>query len=69
MQKADMGIKSPVDMMYYSQPWMFVTIFPISLLLEGKFFKLFLLDTFLLMHYHLSLKLTLIRVDFIHTKS
>lgn len=36
MQKADIGMKSPLDMMYFSQPWMFITIFPISLLLEGK---------------------------------
>ncbi|XP_015376748.1 PREDICTED: solute carrier family 35 member C2-like [Diuraphis noxia] len=36
MQKADMGMKSPVDMMYFSQPWMFIAIFPISLFLEGK---------------------------------
>ncbi|XP_026810669.1 solute carrier family 35 member C2 isoform X3 [Rhopalosiphum maidis] len=38
MQKADMGMKSPVDMMYFSQPWMFITIFPISLFLEGHDF-------------------------------
>jgi len=37
MQKADMGMKSPVDMMYFSQPWMFITIFPISLFLEGEY--------------------------------
>jgi len=36
MQKANMGMKSPVDMMYFSQPWMFIAIFPISLFLEGK---------------------------------
>lgn len=36
MQKADMGMKSPVDMMYFSQPWMFITIFPISIFFEGK---------------------------------
>ncbi|XP_001944755.4 solute carrier family 35 member C2 isoform X2 [Acyrthosiphon pisum] len=38
MQKADMGMKSPVDMMYFSQPWMFIAIFPISLFLEGNDF-------------------------------
>jgi len=38
MQKADMGIQSPVDMMYFSQPWMFITIFPISVFLEGNNF-------------------------------
>lgn len=38
MQKADLGMKSPVDMMYYSQPWMFIAIFPISVFLEGKIF-------------------------------
>lgn len=38
MQKADMGMKSPLDMMYFSQPWMFITVFPISLFLEGNDF-------------------------------
>lgn len=37
MQKADIGIKSPLDMMYFSQPWMLITIFPISMFLEGKY--------------------------------
>lgn len=36
MQKANINLKSPVDMLYFSQPWMFITIFPISVYLEGK---------------------------------
>ncbi|VVC45032.1 Sugar phosphate transporter domain [Cinara cedri] len=38
MQKADMGIKSPVDMIYFSQLWMFIAIFPMSVFLEGNAF-------------------------------
>jgi len=45
MQKADMGMKSPLDMMYFSQPWMFVTVFPISLILEGKWTFITLIDS------------------------
>jgi len=37
MQKADMGMKNPVDMLYFSQPWMFIAKFPILLFLEGKY--------------------------------
>jgi len=45
MQKADMGMKSPLDMMYFSQPWMFITVFPISLFLEGKWTFITLIDS------------------------
>lgn len=35
MQKSKLGVKSPVDMMYYMQPWMLLAIFPIALWFEG----------------------------------
>lgn len=36
-----MDLKSPVDMIYFSQPWMFITIFPISIFLEGKLVSIY----------------------------
>lgn len=41
MQKADMDLKSPIDMIYFTQPWMFITIFPISIFLEGKLLSMY----------------------------
>ncbi|XP_050430442.1 solute carrier family 35 member C2-like isoform X3 [Adelges cooleyi] len=38
MQKADIGLKSPVDMIYFTQPWMLLSVFPIFLFLEGDDF-------------------------------
>uniref|UniRef100_A0A2S2QZ72 Solute carrier family 35 member C2 n=1 Tax=Sipha flava TaxID=143950 RepID=A0A2S2QZ72_9HEMI len=38
MQKAELCVKSPVDMMYFSQPWMLISIFPIFVFLEGNDF-------------------------------
>lgn len=35
MQKSKLGLKNPIDMMYYMQPWMILSIFPIALLIEG----------------------------------
>ncbi|XP_078044022.1 solute carrier family 35 member C2-like [Augochlora pura] len=36
MQKSKMGIKSPIDMMYYMQLWMLLPIVPVMLLFEGS---------------------------------
>ncbi|XP_074097468.1 solute carrier family 35 member C2-like [Cotesia typhae] len=36
MQKSKLGVKNPVDMMYYMQPWMLIAIFPIALWFEGE---------------------------------
>ncbi|XP_050535353.1 solute carrier family 35 member C2-like isoform X3 [Daktulosphaira vitifoliae] len=38
MQKSDLGLKSPVDMIYFTQPWMLLSVFPIFLFLEGDDF-------------------------------
>jgi solute carrier family 35 protein C2 len=35
MQKSKLGLKNPVDMIYYMQPWMLMSIFPISVVVEG----------------------------------
>ncbi|XP_011495726.1 PREDICTED: solute carrier family 35 member C2 [Ceratosolen solmsi marchali] len=35
MQKSKLGLKNPVDMIYYMQPWMLMSIFPISIVVEG----------------------------------
>lgn len=36
MQKSKVGMRSPIDMMYYMQPWMLLPIVPIMLWFEGK---------------------------------
>ncbi|XP_031826391.1 solute carrier family 35 member C2 [Nomia melanderi] len=36
MQKSKMGIKSPIDMMYYMQLWMLLPIVPVMLWFEGS---------------------------------
>ena len=35
MQKSEMGLANPVDMMYHIQPWMIATLLPFSLYFEG----------------------------------
>ena len=36
MQKSKVGMRSPIDMMYYMQPWMLLPIVPIMLWFEGS---------------------------------
>ncbi|CAD6237241.1 GSCOCG00002211001-RA-CDS [Cotesia congregata] len=36
MQKSKLGIKSPIDMMYYMQSWMLLAIFPMALWFESQ---------------------------------
>lgn len=36
MQKSKLGMKSPIDMMYYMQLWMLLPIVPVMLWFEGK---------------------------------
>lgn len=36
MQKSKLGLKNPVDMMFYMQPWMLVSIFPVAVFIEGS---------------------------------
>ncbi|XP_033222139.1 solute carrier family 35 member C2-like isoform X1 [Belonocnema kinseyi] len=43
MQRSKLGIRNPVDMMYYMQPWILVSIIPMTILFEGqKMYKEFL---------------------------
>ncbi|OXU27569.1 hypothetical protein TSAR_011524 [Trichomalopsis sarcophagae] len=35
MQKSKLGLKNPVDMMYYMQPWMLISILPVTVVIEG----------------------------------
>ena len=35
IQKSKLGLKNPIDMMYYMQPWMILSLFPLSLWFEG----------------------------------
>ncbi|XP_075229922.1 solute carrier family 35 member C2-like [Lycorma delicatula] len=37
MQRSDLGLKNPVDMLYYVQPWMLLTILPFALVREGSY--------------------------------
>lgn len=36
MQRAELGLKSPIDMMYYVQPWMLMAVLPFAFVFEGK---------------------------------
>ncbi|KAJ8687428.1 hypothetical protein QAD02_023222 [Eretmocerus hayati] len=36
MQRSKLGLRNPVDMMYFTQPWMFLSIFPFALYIEGR---------------------------------
>jgi hypothetical protein len=52
MQRSDLNMNSPIDMVYHVQPWMIVSILPFAILFEGKiiiiiiFVSLFLLKGF-----------------------
>ncbi|XP_022913966.1 solute carrier family 35 member C2 [Onthophagus taurus] len=35
LQKSKMGMKDPADMIYYMQPWMFLSVLPFALAIEG----------------------------------
>ncbi len=35
MQKSEMGLANPIDMMYHIQPWMIVTLLPFAMVFEG----------------------------------
>lgn len=35
MQKSEMGLANPIDMMYHIQPWMIVTLLPFAMAFEG----------------------------------
>lgn len=36
MQKADLGLRNPLDMLYNVQPWMLVAVFPLAVIIEGR---------------------------------
>lgn len=36
MQRAELGLKHPIDMLYHVQPWMLVAVLPIAFAFEGK---------------------------------
>lgn len=35
MQKADLGLSNPIDMVYHIQPWMTVALLPLAIFMEG----------------------------------
>ncbi|XP_058798469.1 solute carrier family 35 member C2 [Phymastichus coffea] len=36
MQKSKIGLRNPIDMMYYMQPWMLLSIFPVAVAMESS---------------------------------
>jgi len=36
MQKSEMGLDNPVDMVYHVQPWMILSLLPIAAFFEGE---------------------------------
>lgn len=36
MQKSKLGLRNPIDMIYYMQPWMLLPVIPITLWFEGN---------------------------------
>lgn len=37
LQKSKMGMKNPVDMIYFMQPWMIATLLPFAIWIEGLY--------------------------------
>ncbi|XP_054275905.1 solute carrier family 35 member C2 [Macrosteles quadrilineatus] len=35
MQKAELGLRHPMDMLYHVQPWMMISVLPLALVVEG----------------------------------
>lgn len=40
MQKTKLGLHNPIDMIYYMQPWMMLSIIPFSIGFEGKYLSI-----------------------------
>lgn len=38
LQKSKLGLRDPVDMIYFMQPWMFASVLPFALWIEGMSF-------------------------------
>ncbi|KAK2725593.1 solute carrier family 35 member C2-like [Artemia franciscana] len=36
MQRSELGLSNPIDMIYHVQPWMILTLLPFAIFLEGK---------------------------------
>lgn len=37
LQKSKIGMRDPVDMIYFMQPWMFASVIPFAMWIEGTF--------------------------------
>lgn len=37
MQKSKLGLHNPIDMIYYMQPWMILSVLPFLIVFEGIF--------------------------------
>ena len=40
LQREEMGLSSPVDMIYHIQPWMILTLLPLTLYMEGIYINI-----------------------------
>ena len=40
MQRSEMGLGNPIDMIYHIQPWMILTLLPFAFAFEGKMMKI-----------------------------
>ena len=36
MQKSKLGLHNPIDMIYYMQPWMIISLLPFAIIFESK---------------------------------
>lgn len=72
MQKSKLGLRNPIDMIYYMQPWMLLPVIPITLWFEGNnktFTTNYELCIFFLFFYECEYYLNIILIFEFLTKS
>lgn len=42
-QRKDYGLSNPIDMIFHIQPWMFVTLLPLAIIVEGAYGQMMVL--------------------------
>lgn len=57
MQKSKLGLRNPIDMIYYMQPWMLLPVIPITLWFEGNKKHVLLITSYVifLCEYYLNI--------------
>lgn len=51
MQKSKLGLRNPIDMIYYMQPWMLLPVIPITLWFEGNKKHVLLITSYVIFFY------------------